>query len=551
MVFGLGGASTIGAVGRGAAEERLSVLERKEFVTREPLSSIAGEAEYAFRHALVRDVAYGRITRGGRAERHKRAGDWIAATGSSREDRAEMLVHHYVSALRLTAAAGGDTAELAERARQSLRAAGEHAAAMNASAAAARFFADALELWPPGDPERATLLLAHGRSLFHSESRGDKLLLEARDALLAVGERAAAAEAEVMVGVLAWRRGETARAVEHDARAVELVRPEPPSRAKAFVLARAAGARITSGECAEGIRLAREAAAVASELGLVELEGLALAYLGRLLLMAGDEGGIGDLERGIEILERTRAPELPIVYAHSADFAGTSGDLAHMFELHAAARAAAEQFGDKGLLRWLAAEHVSELFWRGEPDEAVASADELIAESASGERHYLEGGLHVQRGRIRLARGDLAGAAVDVARALAFDREAHDPQVLAPSLAFEALVLRLSGRADDALRAERELLEAWSEAAAGVLATLQYVGADLAHLVLVSPQGDALLAAARGVPTRSRWLDALEAAAAGDFDRAAEIYAQIGSVPDEASARARAADEAPAAAAER
>ena len=146
----------------------------------------------------------------------------------------------------------------------------------------------------------------------------------------------------------------------------------------------------------------------------------------------------------------------------------------------------------------------------------------------------------MQRGRIRLARGDLAGAADDVARALAVDREAGDPQVLGPSLAFEALLLRLSGRGGEASRAERELLDAWSQAAAGAPATLPYVGADLAHLVLLSPQRDELLASARNVPTKSRWLDALEAAAAGDFERAAEIYARIGSAPDEAWARTRA-----------
>ena len=45
------------------AEERLHRLERKEFVRGERRSSVAGETEYAFRHLLVRDVAYGQIPR--------------------------------------------------------------------------------------------------------------------------------------------------------------------------------------------------------------------------------------------------------------------------------------------------------------------------------------------------------------------------------------------------------------------------------------------------------------------------------------------------------
>ena len=48
----------------------LHALERREFVRRERSSSVADESEYAFRHLLVRDVAYGQIPRAERAEKH-------------------------------------------------------------------------------------------------------------------------------------------------------------------------------------------------------------------------------------------------------------------------------------------------------------------------------------------------------------------------------------------------------------------------------------------------------------------------------------------------
>ena len=42
---------------------------------------------------------------------HVRAAHWIEALGEGRsEDHAEMLAHHYLSALELTRAAGGDSA---------------------------------------------------------------------------------------------------------------------------------------------------------------------------------------------------------------------------------------------------------------------------------------------------------------------------------------------------------------------------------------------------------------------------------------------------------
>src|SRR5207342_2904083 len=73
-------------------EELLHALERKEFVRRERRSSVAGEGEYAFRHILVRDVAYGQIPRARRAELHERAAAWLESLAADRtEDRAEML----------------------------------------------------------------------------------------------------------------------------------------------------------------------------------------------------------------------------------------------------------------------------------------------------------------------------------------------------------------------------------------------------------------------------------------------------------------------------
>ena len=47
-------------------EERLHALERKEFVRREHRSAVAGSKQYVFVHALVRDGAYGQMSRAAR-----------------------------------------------------------------------------------------------------------------------------------------------------------------------------------------------------------------------------------------------------------------------------------------------------------------------------------------------------------------------------------------------------------------------------------------------------------------------------------------------------
>ena len=128
-------ASALARDGGRAARRALHALERKEFVRRERRPSIEGESEYAFRHLLVRDVAYGQIPRAARADKHGRMAEWIAQLGRP-EDYAELVAHHYLAALELTRAAGGDVDSLAAPRARSVYGAGDRAFALNAWTAA-------------------------------------------------------------------------------------------------------------------------------------------------------------------------------------------------------------------------------------------------------------------------------------------------------------------------------------------------------------------------------------------------------------------------------
>ena len=67
----------------------LHSLERKGFVRRQKRSSVEGETEFAFAHALVRDVAYGQIARADRAAeapRRRRVDRGPRASGRPRRD---------------------------------------------------------------------------------------------------------------------------------------------------------------------------------------------------------------------------------------------------------------------------------------------------------------------------------------------------------------------------------------------------------------------------------------------------------------------------------
>ena len=104
-MFWLGAVSYLGGVPRWRLDERFRALERKQFVRRQRPSTVERESEYAFRHLLLLDVAYGRIPRSGRAEKHRQAAEWVESLGRH-EDHAETCAYHYRRALEYARAIG-------------------------------------------------------------------------------------------------------------------------------------------------------------------------------------------------------------------------------------------------------------------------------------------------------------------------------------------------------------------------------------------------------------------------------------------------------------
>jgi tetratricopeptide (TPR) repeat protein len=294
----------MGSVARAEAEQRLHALERKDFVRRARRASVEGETEYAFRHILLRDVAYNQIPRAERAEKHRFTAEWIASLGRP-DDHAEMLAHHYLTALELNRAAGKDDPALAERALPALRRAGDRAMALAAYEQAVRFYASALELSPSDDPERPHLLFRRGQASYSAEGSGLDLLIEALEALRASGDDEGAAEAATAVGKLLWYRGERDRALVYVDEAVELLSTRPPSPAKANALLRRSAFHLVTGEFPETLALAREALPIVEGLGLDALRARVLNLIGWSRVGIGDPEGLRDLEKSVEIAQAT------------------------------------------------------------------------------------------------------------------------------------------------------------------------------------------------------------------------------------------------------
>src|SRR5205814_7749606 len=140
---------------RAATDEltRRGVLVRRH-------SSLPEFDAYRFSHALIREVAYGRLPRSVRARRHLAAALWLEeAVGDRADEWAESLSRNYATAFELANAS--DEPETMERASGPavhwLIAAGERASPADPSTAFAAFDRG-MAIAPEGSPERAEAL---------------------------------------------------------------------------------------------------------------------------------------------------------------------------------------------------------------------------------------------------------------------------------------------------------------------------------------------------------------------------------------------------------
>jgi class 3 adenylate cyclase/tetratricopeptide (TPR) repeat protein len=519
-------------------EQELADLRRREFIRPHARTQVAGESQYAFSHVLIRDVTYEQIPHARRVERHRLAAEWIESLAPDRAHLAEMLAHHYTSAIEYARLSRQDTAPLTERARLVLRDAGNRAFSLYSFAAAERFYQGALDLWPPDDSERPQLLLRHGRALFWAESGGDETLAQAHDALLEAGDREGAAEVDIMCSRLSLARGDR-DAVELARQAAAGLEDRPPSPTKAEALSNLARFLELAGNAEEAIAVGRRALELADQLGLDELRADAMYVTGLARAALGDEDGIQDVERSIEITDSLNSPWSVRGYANLASLLANVGDLERAWTLYARARELAERFADVRGLRWLALEQVYEHYWRCDWDDALTIAEPFLADADTGGEQYMNEGCWHIRAAISLARGDTAGALDDSERALEFARKLEHPQALYPSLALRARVALAAGSREEAAALADELLELW---ASGDFKLASYWTADLAVALSDLGQGVVLLESARRATVTTRWLDAACRFCDQDLVRAADIYAEIGAHPEEAFARLRAVE---------
>ena len=124
----------------------LGSLERRDLIRREPVSRLQGQHQFRFKHALIRDVAYQRLTRAARRSRHELVARFLESEAVA-APAAEAIAHHWRDA--------GDE----ERAVRYLLDAAEDAGRGWAKEHAVALFREAMALLPEGHPARREVQL--------------------------------------------------------------------------------------------------------------------------------------------------------------------------------------------------------------------------------------------------------------------------------------------------------------------------------------------------------------------------------------------------------
>ena len=518
----------------GSPDEALvHALERKEFVRRDRRSAIAGELQYAFLHALVRDVAYGQIPRVERVERHVRAAEWLASLPADRsEDRSDLLAHHYREALALADAAGVDATRLRGPARDALAAAAERGLALNAWSSALELAREALALTGVDDPARPVLQLRVAEAGYYVDELDYDLALEARDTLLAAGDVERAAEAEIILYRSAFYLGR-GDLLTHAQHAVTLLEDRPESPLYPRALSGLARRLSLAGDRREAIELARRALALAEERGDERVAASALNTIGMSRVHLGDEGGLDDLREAVTRGEQANSPdEASRALNNLMNMCWWVARLDEAEACLAAAMDFASRFGITGSLRWLEAEETYAAMIRGHLHRVDELATNVLANLTGSNAYQVSGNLAC-RANARAARGDIAGALEDSDRSFADAIRIGDAQLLAMRVD-RAFVLLLAGRRREAETLMEEYIaapETFDPWGFGALVAAELGRADLV-LGTVEPCSD-----------ENPWRRAGTALAAGDHAQAAAVYAEIGAEFCEAWVRLLAAEQ--------
>jgi class 3 adenylate cyclase/tetratricopeptide (TPR) repeat protein len=478
---------------RGQVRDRLASLMRMELV-RPDQSSFVGDEAYRFRHLLIRDAAYQALAKQTRSELHERFAAWLERVASERlAEYEEIIAYHLEQAYRYRSELGPPDAhaqELAERAGALLADAGERADTRADVSATVDLLGRAVALLPDG-PRRRRLLSRFGDRVYESGDgpRAEAILADA----IADGDRAGDEGAAAMARLILTF-------VQSSTRSSELSESLAVAERQGAILARVgddAGARLAEagaafllfamGQAGEAVRRAsvlldqgssvevwrsqaRQSAGAASVWGPMPVE----EAIGRIdLHKPHDVGAYRGLSRlfalqgrfaeALEMNATARAAfedlgnrhQIVSTEAAEGEIKALVGNLDEAARLMRAGYDAMAATGDRSFASTHAVDLGLVLLDLNQDDEAWhygtiarewSSSDDVISQA---------GGREVQA-RVLSRRGEHDAAQALAAEAVTIMAKTDYLERHGQALVHQAMVLRASGKPEEALAAARE-----------------------------------------------------------------------------------------------
>ena len=473
-------------------QEALMALQEKDLVVPSAGSRLAGEHEYAFKHVLIRDVAYSTLPKSVRAWKHAQVGGFIEERAADRsEGVVAMVADHYGRAAALGADTEMEPSELERvnhKALSALEAAGDAAASLYSNQEALGHYETALSLRRELDP---------GTRAGIAEKLGDVALRLGRvDQATDVWEQcldfhrreedlARVGDLHRKIGAGLWHKGDREGSIEHYQKGIDLLKDGPPCLELVRLYEEAASLYMHTGDNMLAIYASEKALRLAERLGEAAAASRAHGIFGRVFGRIGDsERARENLERSVELGRESDPAEavralLTLGYhleVSEADYAGAgaayqealelaeqTGDLPSKVELHAALAQLAAYGGD----------------WESVEREAEASGQLAEREGLTGKLCFP----YMMRGMLRWREGKFDESAKGLRRAADLAEQVGRSEVAFQSLFWLAASLRQRG---DYADADTELARALDlcERAGLVAQSVEAISARAVNLAL-------------------------------------------------------------------
>jgi len=460
QVFWSGALAAMRRIEEQVVREALHELAQREFIRQVPQSSLEDQAEYAFSHGLVRDMAYSQVPRATRAQRHQSAAEWIEGLSeASAGDHAEVVAYHYGEALELARAVGATTEflGLAERTRRSLVRAGDRALALDPAQAETNY-RKALGLGSSDPSERAAILTKAAEAARQAGrlSEAQRTYEEAVAAFRSEGDLLRVGQTLVSLSLVSRHMAKPVHSENLLIEAIRLLRSERPSPELAAAYAQKAVDKVLAGRPEEALSWAEKAYGLANNLGVREEVTRALGYRGWIRSYLGDLNGLDDLRKALrDGLKLGLGYQTAALYDNLADVLWRVEGPTTALETYRAGIEVAERRGITHSMRWIQASTLGPLLDLGEWDELLCVADELIESSQLYGENYVSVFVQLYKALTLLHRGEVTQAHFVVKDLLPQVREIGDVQIAALGLAVTAQVEQARGE----FRAAIELVE--------------------------------------------------------------------------------------------